>query len=170
MKAIERWQDGAQLVFSEPKYRLLAAIFFLILLPIYAVLTDIIILSPLSINPNLKPLEASLILIASFFASLGFTLATFQIYEFKVLSKKEAGGMLGSSAGAGLGGSLLGIFTSACTICQPVWLVWLGLGSVSFFLTDYSIYIVLASLAVLIYSVHSGLCFVAEGCSVRRKK
>jgi hypothetical protein len=141
-----------------------------ILFPAYAVLTDIFILQPISSNPNLKPFEASLILLAAFFASLGFTIASFQIYELKILSKKEAGGMLGSSAGAGIGGSLLGIFASACTICQPVWLAWLGLGAASAFLVGYSIYIILASLAVLLFSIHLGLKAVVQGCAVRRRK
>lgn len=167
---LELWRTGFSLVFSKQKYSRLFLLLFAILIPTYAILTDIVVLQTLSINPNLKPFEASLIILAAFFASLGFAVAAFQIYELKVLSKKEVGGMLGSSAGAGLGGSFLGIFASACTICQPVWLVWFGLGAASAFLVDYSVYIILASLAILLFSIHLGLKAVVHGCRIRRKK
>jgi len=163
---LTRWKQGLQLVFSTGKYRLLAAVFFIILLPLYAVLTDIIILSPPSFNPNLKPLEASLIFLIAILASLGFTIAAFQLSELRRISMQSA---CGSALGAGAGGSVLAAFATTCTICQPIWLVWLGLGSVSAFLIDYSIYIILASILMLLYSLHIGLKAIAEGCGIKRR-
>src|SRR3989338_8589088 len=128
MGAATLWKEGLQLGFSKLKYRLLAAVFFIILLPLYAVLTDIIILSPLSFNPNLKPLEAGLISLIAVLASLGFTIAAFQISEFRHVSKKSVGG---SVLGAGAGGSILATLATPCIICQPIWLVLLGVGGAS---------------------------------------
>lgn len=142
------------LVFSTGSYAQLFLILLIALIPFYAILTDMVVLSPLSPNPSLKPLEASLILIVAILASLGFTIAAFQLRELHSISRKSAGG---SILGAGAGGSVLAAFATTCAICQPVWLVWLGLGSASVFLTDYSLYIALASILVLLYSITCGL-------------
>ncbi|MEM2138344.1 MAG: hypothetical protein QW568_04615 [Candidatus Anstonellaceae archaeon] len=166
MKAIERWKQGAQLVFSEPKYRLLAAIFFLLLLPIYAILTDIVIISPLSVNPNIKLLEAFLIIMVAILASLGFTIAAYQLSMLHTVSKKSVGG---SVLGAGAGGSVLATFATSCTICQPIWLVWLGFGGISAALVDYSLPIALFSIALLLFSINSGFKAIVEGCKVKLK-
>ena len=165
MGAVARWKEGLQLVFSKPKYCLLAATFFIILLPLYAVLTDIVILEPLSFNPNLKPLEAGLISLIAVLASLGFTIAAFQISEFRHVSKKSVGG---SVLGAGAGGSILATFATTCIICQPIWLVWLGLGGASAFLIDYGLPIAIISIALLLYSINAGLRAVVEGCNVKK--
>jgi len=161
------WKQGLQLVFSKQKYVWLFFLLSAFLLPFYSVLTDIVVLSPLSINPNLKLFEVGLILFISIFAALGFTIAAFQLAELHAASRKSIGG---SILGAGAGGTVLATFASACTVCQPIWLFWLGLGSTSAFLVDYSAYVLLASLAILIYSVNAGLIAVVNGCAIKRRK
>ena len=164
MDAAGRWKEGLRLAFAMPKYRLLAAVFFIILLPLYAVLTDIIILQPLSFNPNLKPLEASLIVFIAILTSLGFAIAAFQLSELRSVSKKSVGG---SVLGAGAGGSVLATFATTCAICQPIWLVWLGLGSVTVPLIDYGLPIAAISIALLLYSLNAGLKAIVEGCKAK---
>lgn len=154
-----------KLVFSSMKYFLLFFILFGALAPLYAVLTDIIILSPLSVNPSIKPLETALIMLTALLASLGFTIAAFQIFEFRAISRPVGA----SFVGAGASGSFLATFASACVVCQPIWLVWLGLGSTSVFLVDYSLYIILASIVVLLYSINIGLKAVVKGCRIIKK-
>jgi len=161
------WKQGLPLVFSKQKYLWLFFLLAAFLLPLYSVLTDIIVLSPLSINPNLKPFEALLIFLISIFAALGFTIAAFQLAELRAASRKSIGG---SILGAGAGGTVLATFASACTVCQPIWLFWLGLGSASAFLVDYSAYVLLASLAILAYSANAGLKAAVNGCPVRPRK
>ena len=163
---MEYWKEGLALLFSRRKYAALFVLLFLVLLPIYAVLTDILVISPLSLNPAIKPLETVLILAISVLAALGFTLGAFEL-ELHAVSRKSVGG---SVLGAGAGGSTLAVFASACTVCQPVWLFWFGLGSVTTFLADYGIYILLASMALLLYSINAGLCAVVRGCSVAKRK
>lgn len=167
MERIGYVREGLALVFAKRKY---AALFFALaaaLLPAYAVLTDIVILSPLALNPNIRPLEAALVFCVGILAALGFTIAAFQLAEMRIASKKEIGSGL---VGAGAGGTALATFASACTVCQPVWLFWLGLGSATAFLADYGAYILLASIALLLYSISTGLRAVAQGCRVKPGK
>ena len=160
---MEYWKEGLALLFSRRKYAALFVLLFAILLPAYAVLTNILITNPLSLNPTIKPLETMLILTISVLAALGFTLGVFEL-ELHAVSRKSVGG---SVLGAGAGGSALAVFASACTVCQPVWLFWFGLGSVTAFLADYGIYILAASLAILLYSINAGLRAIVRGCAVR---
>ncbi|MFA6489402.1 MAG: hypothetical protein WCT52_01865 [Candidatus Micrarchaeia archaeon] len=164
---MENWKEGLALVFANRKYSALFVVLFAVLTPVYAVLTDIVILSPLALNPGIRPLETALVFCVSVLASLGFTIAAFQIFEAHSISKKSLGG---SVLGAGAGGTVLATFASACTVCQPIWLFWLGLGSATAFLADYGIYIMLASMAILLYSIDSGLAAITHGCAVKPKR
>lgn len=164
MRIIEHWKQGATLVFSDSKYRFLAAAFFMVLLPVYAILTDIILLQPFSINPNLKLAETVLITAVALLASLGFTLALYQLSNLHRVSKGSVGGGV---LGAGAGGSVLATFATSCTICQPVWLLWLGVGGAATFLVDYSLPIALASILLLLFSINSGFKSIVEGCKLK---
>lgn len=125
-----------------------AAIFFASLFSlgaVYAVLTDILILNPLGVNPKLDTLNAVLIAIIVFLTSLVLTLT---FYRLKKNMRENAGEKTGIIAG------ILGAFATACPVCQPIWLVWLGLGNASIFLVDYATPIALASIALLLFSLH----------------
>lgn len=164
MDVATRWKHGLALVFSKPKYVWVWAAFFTFLLPIYAALTNIMILEPLSINPNLRLPETALIILVAALASVGFTVAAFSFWESRNVSKRALGGGM---VGMGAGGGALATFATTCTICQPIWLVWLGLGGISAFLVDYSMLIALASIAFLLYSIDSGLKQILEGCKLK---
>jgi hypothetical protein len=122
-----------------------------------------LLLPQFSPNPNILPVEAGLVLLVAILASLGFTLGAFQVFELRTASRKSIGG---SIIGAGAGGTVLAAFASACSVCQPVWLFWLGLGSATAFLADYGLYVLLASLAILVYSLNAGLTAIVCGCPV----
>lgn len=164
---MHNWGEGLSLVFSKQKYAVLFFALLLFLIPLYSILTNIVVLEPLSLNPNLKLPEVPLIALIALLASVGFTIAAYQFSELHSASRKSIGG---SMLGAGMGGSVLATFASSCAICQPVWLFWLGLGSATAFLADYSIHIELASLAILFYSVHSGLNAITRGCKIQKRQ
>ena len=150
-----------RLVFSSRKYILLFAALLIIFVPLYALLTNMMVLSPLSANPDIRLPEAALILVAATLASLGFTIAAYQSFVQRSLSR---------FAEAGVWGGALGFLASACAVCQPVWVMWLGLGSLLAFLADYSIYILLASIALMLYSLNTAFHAVVEGSKARAKK
>lgn len=157
---MEIWLQGFRLVFSQRKYVLLFALLILLLVPLYAVFTDIFVLYTMSFNPTLRLPEALFIVFAAILAALGFAIAAYQAFEQHALTHLSK---------AGVGGGVIGIFASACAVCQPAWLVWLGLGSVTAFLVDYSIYIVIVSIAVMLYSIHSAFKSVVKGCKIPKK-
>ena len=161
MAAVRVWGKRLRAVFSTRRYILLFAVLLVIIAPLYALLTNIVLLSPLSCNPDIRLPEAALIIFAAILASLGFTVAAYQAFEQHSLSR---------FAEAGVWGGAIGFFASACAVCQPIWVVWLGLGSVTAFLADYSIYIVAASILLMLYSLNSAFRTVVGGCRVRKRK
>ena len=158
---LSTWRTALSIVFSKRKYALLFAALLLILLPIYAILTGVYVLSYMGFSLNLKTFEAAMVPLVAFLAALGFTIAAFQLKEIPSQSHWPKAGLIGS---------VLGTFSSACAICQPIWLVGLGLGSVAAILADYSAHILIASILLLLYAIHTGLASVAECCSAPRRK
>jgi hypothetical protein len=55
------------------------------------------------------------------------------------------------------------LITTACPICQPIWLVWLGLGSATAFLSEVSIYLATSSIFLLGFSLYKS----TELCEVK---
>ncbi len=161
MAAVQVWGRGLRLVFSTRRYMLLFAVLLAIFIPLYALLTNMVILSPLSCNPDIRLPEAALILVAAILASLGFTIAAYQSFEQHSLSRFEE---------VGVWGGAIGFFASACAVCQPLWIAWLGLGSVTAFLADYSIYIVAASIALMLYALNSAFHAVVQCRPARRRR
>lgn len=155
------WRTALSIVFSKRKYLWLFALLLLIFLPVYAILTGVYVLSYMGFNVNLKFFEAALVPFVAFLAALGFTIAAFQFKELPSQSHWPKAGLIGS---------VLGTFSSACAICQPIWLVWLGLGSVAVILADYSAHILIASILLLLYAIHAGLESVAECCAAPKRK
>lgn len=125
-------------------YKLLFAGVFILLLGVYAVLTDIVVLSEgVALNPNLKLLEASLVLAIALLSSLTLTLVAYRSRMLGARIEKR-----------NFFGSAVGVFATACPVCQPIWLVWLGLGSQALFLIEISTYVALASITLLLVSLH----------------
>ncbi len=160
--AWKTWKRGAEIAFSKPRYLALAALLFLFFTPLYMVLTNVVLLNPPGLNPTLAPLDGWPAIVLAGLTALGFTLAAFQLMELSALSS--------SSAGLGGAGSFLGTLATACPVCQPIWLFWLGLGSATAFLAEWSPYILSLSVLLLLFSIHSGFGAIVRGCPVRRPK
>ncbi len=158
---IKTWKRGLEQVFSKNGYLLLLAILLVILVPAYLALTNVLLLNPLGVNPSAEAGGTALSALLGVLAALGLTVAVFQVREM---------GALTTGAKTGFGGSIIGLFGSACPICQPVWLFWFGLGSAGAFLSDYGIYLLMASVLIVLFSLHLGLQSVAHGCPCRVKK
>ncbi|MBI5176527.1 hypothetical protein HY995_00400 [Candidatus Micrarchaeota archaeon] len=136
-------------VLSSQKYLAGFLVGFAIVLLFYAVFNDILVINPpFSINPDVSLTSASLVLIISFLTSL--LLVVFIHNAKRQISLK-------SSNKAGLSGSLLAAFGTACPVCQPIWLVWLGLASPALALVKFALAIQLASIVILIVSLHFSL-------------
>lgn len=158
---IRIWKRGLEQVFSKNGYLFLLAILLLVLVPAYLALTNVLLLNPLTINPSAETPGTALSVLLGALSALGLTIGIFQIREM---------GSFSTGAKTGIGGSLIGLFGSACPICQPVWLFWLGLGSAGAFLSEYGIYLLVASTLIVAFSLHLGLQAVARGCQVRKKQ
>lgn len=137
---------AVRMVLSQPRYLGIGIILSILFLALYTILTDIVIFGTFEMNPLAKPLDMVLILIMALLAALAFTLGIFQW--------KQARTDHSSIPKAGLAGGFLGFFATACPICQPIWLVWLGFGSVFVFLTEISLFVELASIALLLIAIH----------------
>ncbi len=170
----DQQKAGLGVIFSRRKYAYLALGLFFLFFSVYAVLTDVVVLNPLyfdpsqpawhsvpiiSFNSSLQWWNAIPTVLLAALLSLGFSIAAFQLGELSALAPASQMGALGG---------LMGTLASACPVCQPIWLFWLGFGSASAFLADWSPYILLASLALLSFSVHSGLRLVAAGCPIKK--
>lgn len=149
--------SSLSIVFSGAKYKFLFAALLVLLTFAYFTATNVFVFGTLSLNPLLKLPDATLIFLIALFSSLGFTVFAYKFSQSAQLSHAK------ETAGA----SALGIFASACPVCQPACLAWLGFGSVSIFLTEYSTYIALASVLLLLYANYSSLCTL--GCCPMKK-
>ncbi|AJF59635.1 MAG: hypothetical protein QT03_C0001G0126 [archaeon GW2011_AR10] len=83
-----------------------------------------------------------------------------------VLLKNYETGIKTESSGA-VAGAFTGLFLTSCPICQPVWLIWMGLGSSTAFLADISIYFGIASALFLTIGLHYSLK-APEKCEVKK--
>lgn len=64
-------------------------------------------------------------------------------------------------------GGFIAFFASTCPVCQPIWLIWLGFGSVSAFLSGIGLYIGLLSIILLTISLYYSLKSVSS-CPIKK--
>ncbi|MEW6721757.1 MAG: hypothetical protein AB1324_00690 [Candidatus Micrarchaeota archaeon] len=134
------------LLLSQRRYALAFAGLLAFLLPVMAVSGAVINPWTLEINLTAEPAGIAVTgAIAALMAGNGAAM----------LRNMDARAALGTGSTAL--GTAAALFTSACPICQPIWLVWLGLGSATAFLAEYGIYIGLLSVAMLALSLRSAL-------------
>jgi len=143
-------------IFSNIKYRLAFAAMALVLMPIFAVTSDIIVLSTLEFNPIADPFKIALMIMIVTLIALNGTVLLHNYDARKSLGKKTT-----------LLGSLTALFTTTCPVCQPIWLVWLGFGSASAFLAQISLYVGLLSISLLLVSLHYSLKPIYNTCEVK---
>ena len=143
-------------VFAQNRYKYVLLILFLVLVPVFAITSDVIVTSTLTLNPTSEPLQIALMFGIVLLMALNGAVV-FHNYETRKVSNKSTT----------LVGAVTALFTSTCPICQPVWLVWLGFGSASAFLASISLYLGLLSLAFLLVSLHYSLKSVSNTCEAK---
>ncbi|MBI3588575.1 hypothetical protein HY995_02350 [Candidatus Micrarchaeota archaeon] len=136
--------DSLHTILGRPHYALLFAALSTIVILAYWMLTGILVPSTLAFNPLLKPLDSTLITAIAALTALMLTVTAFRFrqHDTRNLRKRT------------LAGSALGLFTTACPVCQPIWLVWLGLGASTLFLVELSAYLEVASVIAILFSLH----------------
>lgn len=147
---------------SRPNFWPKLILLLLVLTPIYATLTSIVYWTPFfGINPSAEAAMTLPILTIVGLTSILLTIGWSERSE----TQKKANEIRGqNSSPVGLLGSVFAFFATGCPICQPIWLVWLGLGQASLFLIDLSIWISGLSILLLIYAMHQKL---NESCKIR---
>ncbi len=149
VKLLQQDLKGIGEALAGGKQKLLFVVVFAAVWAGYALFTDIYSIPLGGFNPLLKPVDAGLITVIALLTSLIITLMAYTI-KTNLGTRGKKRGILGST---------IGLFATACPICQPIWLVWLGLGSQALFLVEISTYVSLASIALLLVSLH----FMARG-------
>ncbi len=126
-----------------------------IITPLLAITSNIIVLSNLSINPTLELPRLAMVIVIAILMSINIAVAVYNYKQGKKIGKKTT-----------VAGAISALFTTACPICQPVWLFWIGLGSASAFLSEITIYFGIASILILLISLHFSLKGVYGKCEV----
>lgn len=147
--------DALGKVFGESRYRLAAAVIAVAVTPVLAITSNILSPDGLALNPFAEPVRIAMV--AAIAAAMAVNGA---ILLHNMEMRKARGGK------ATMLGAVSAFFTSACPVCQPVWLVWLGLGSVTAFLSDIGPYVGAFSLAMLAVSIHYSLKSAENVCEV----
>ncbi len=142
-------------LFKQKKYALAFAFLLLVLAPIFAITSDILVPSTLELNPIAEMPKIVLVLGTVVLIALNLTVF-FHNYEAKKNASKKTTAL----------GAVAALFTTACPVCQPIWLVWLGLGSASAFLTDISLYVGFLSVSLLLVSLHYSLKSSSATCEI----
>lgn len=149
--------ENLKLVLSKKSFIILFFVLFFVLSFLYAILNNVFVLSLFSFNVELNFVQTILVFIISLLSSLTLTVLFYRFKQNKSLKVQDAPGFLGS---------ILAFFTTSCIVCQPIWLIWLGLGSSTFFLIKLSIYLQVASILLLLVSLHLSLRSI-NGCLIK---
>lgn len=142
-------------ILSENKYKAIFFIAFVITMSVFTITSDIVVLNTLSINPFVDVARVLLMGIISILIALNITVLW---YRHSVRNK--------ISPTTTVLGTVTALFTSACPICQPIWLFYFGFGSATAFLTELSWYIGFLSIALLIFSLYNS----TKNCEIKIKK
>ncbi|MFN7991829.1 MAG: hypothetical protein U0R44_06775 [Candidatus Micrarchaeia archaeon] len=144
-------------VAAQPRY---AAAFFILLIllgALFSALSGIILVSPLGFNETAEPLRIMMTALTAVLASANITVNIRNLEAGRLDSK---GGRMTAV------GMLAGAFTGACPLCQPAWLFWAGLGSVTGGLSAMSIFFGFAGIVFLLVALHYSLKSAMGACEV----
>ena len=130
-------------ILSGKKYFVVFIAGFIMMSAILSVSAGIIVLPFLEFNIVAEPLGIAAVFFIAFLSALNFSVALNVLSAIKKVMPKTFA--LGPA---------LGLFTTACPVCQPAWLIWLGLGTSTAFLSDYGIYISVISIVLLLFSLN----------------
>jgi hypothetical protein len=123
---------------------------------VLGVTSNIIVPSALDLNPVAEHAGIGVTAVIVLLMGLNTTVL------FHNVTMKAAGG-----GGMAVLGSFGALFTTACPVCQPIWLVWLGLGSATAFLAEIGLYVGLFSIGLLLVSLHYSLKSATGTCEVK---
>ncbi|MBI5046258.1 hypothetical protein HZC07_00815 [Candidatus Micrarchaeota archaeon] len=140
-------------ILSIQHYLLVLGTLAAILLPLLLISSAILVPSTAEINPVAEPVGIFLVLVIGLLMAVNWTVLLYVLDSNQKTNETK----IGKQSGLPVVGSVVAFFGSACPICQPIWLVWLGLGSGTAFLAQYGIYISLLSIGLLIFSLRSSL-------------
>jgi len=129
-------------VFSFEKSRVVFAVSGVVFLAAYLVSSGVFIPSLLEFNPTAEAARVLLVVLVALLSALLVAMLYYQNSKFKAVKGK-----------AGLAGSILGFFTTACPYCTPLVLSWVGLGGSLYFIADYGVHIGVASVLLLLFSI-----------------
>lgn len=118
---------------------------------------SLIVPSTLGINPTAEAGLIAIMLVQALLISLNITVA---LHNQNKSSATEGKGFA-------ISGTIVALFTSACPVCQPYWLFFLGAGTATAFLADISPYLGIIAIALLSYSLNKAL--EDKSCGIRRK-
>ena len=150
--------ETLQGILSTRKYAALFIVFSALALLVFSITSNILVPSTLSINP-IAELPGFVLTVA--IAVLSALNVTVLLHNHDILRE-------GSKPGrATIAGSVAGFFASACPLCQPIWLVWLGLGSATGFLASIGLYVGLLSIGLLLLSLNYSLKSANGTCEVK---
>lgn len=148
MEKIERiWE-----IVSKTKY---SRIFVLLTIGIGMIIamSSNIVTPNLELNQYIDPIRAVIVAVIVALISLNVTIM-FHNYEIRKKDQKSASVI----------GIIFGLFTSACPVCQPIWLIWFGLGAGTGFLADLGAYSGILSIIMLMISLNYS---IEEKCKVK---
>src|SRR3989338_26431 len=133
-------------VFSGKIYWAILVVAFLLLAIILSITSGFFLPAFMEFNQTAQPLNIAIVIAIAFLLALNLTIFI-RNYEAK---NNESNKIT-------FAGGLAGLFMTSCPICQPVWLVWIGLGGSTAFLADISIYFGIASVLFLLVGLHYSL-------------
>lgn len=143
-------------VLSDGHYLKVLIFSALVLGAVLAVTSGFFVPASLDFNPLAEPLKVAIVAVIALLLALSITVLLERHDKAKTSDKKIT-----------LVGAITAFFTTTCPFCQPVVLLWLGLGSATAFLVEYSIPISLASIAFLLVSLNLALKS-EEVCEVKK--
>ena len=144
-------------VFSGKIYWAILVVAFLLIAIILSITSGFFLPAFMEFNQTAQPLNITIVIAIAFLLALNLTIFI-RNYEAK---NNESNKIT-------FAGGLAGLFMTSCPICQPVWLVWIGLGGSTAFLADISIYFGIASVLFLLVGLHYSLKSVDATCEVPR--
>jgi len=139
-------------IISTPKYAATAIAIFIVLAPVFALTSGLIVPPSFELNAI-----AELPKIGMVAAIVGLLAVNVAVLRRNMDMNADSG------KAVGIFGGVAGMFTSTCAVCQPVWLIWIGFGSASAFLAEISYYIGAVSIVLLAFGLN-GQLKAAEGC------
>lgn len=151
--------ENLMLALSGTKKALLLIVSFFVLLSLLLFTSNAITFPDLRLNPFIEPVNVLIVMVIAFLMSLNF-LVLFHKNEMSKISKEKATGIFGLFAS---------LFASSCPLCQPAIFAWFGLGSITGFFAELSIYFALGSIGFLLVSLYLNLKSINGKCELQNK-